>query len=474
MASHVKPGSTGAIQEQTPRFARLHRKIAAIWERSHISRRSEYSVERLLAFRDYHQRASNARVIAVCVLTPIPALLVALAIDCIPLKPPSDGWQANYAVWIRLTVAMFVEVLGVIWHVREVITTGTISNAGALTIALCTAVTSVLATIAVAGAWRFPLPFGYVLMTNLYVLIFSACTILVIDPRVLGASSSLRQQIKSQLFIIANQGVVAVCYPIFSAVFNRLSAAEQAVFVFVMPLIKFVTKQNIANAAKNSHEYIAPMVVFSVDLFNVYYVAICMQSAKSMTTTLILIATDSFFVIISIRAIYNRANCLQASNKSQDGYLQDLLAVVRKLDNVLVSKAREDIVRDALQTLFHSEYILLAEYIEVMVPMLYSFYLVVLFHLPVAAYYPHTASMTAHELQGAVTTILAYAAVELVSFTTLLILLWRKFGFSPLYQLAFVLETQGTSLQGYLFVWTITTLHLTLAHYGVDFNISLT
>ncbi|KAG6944067.1 hypothetical protein JG688_00017285 [Phytophthora aleatoria] len=52
-----------------------------------------------------------------------------------------------------------------------------------------------------------------------------------------------------------------------------------------------------------------------------------------------------------------------------------------------------------------------------MVPMLYSLYLVVLFHLPVAAYYPHTASMTAHELQGVVITILVYAAIELVSFS---------------------------------------------------------
>ncbi|KAL3670440.1 hypothetical protein V7S43_004762 [Phytophthora oleae] len=76
--------------------------------------------------------------------------------------------------------------------------------------------------------------------------------------------------------------------------------------------------------------------------------------------------------------------------------------------------------------------------------------------------------MTLDKLEGAVITILAYAVIELVSFSTLVTLLWRKFGFSPLYQLAFVLETQGPAQQGYLFVWTITILHLTLAHYGVD------
>ncbi|KAG7388015.1 hypothetical protein PHYPSEUDO_013267 [Phytophthora pseudosyringae] len=116
--------------------------------------------------------------------------------------------------------------------------------------------------------------------------------------------------------------------------------------------------------------------------------------------------------------------------------------------------------------LFHSEYLLLSEYIEFMVPVLYALYLSVLFHLPVAAYYPHTASMTERKLQYTVTNILIYAAIEFVAFGALLVLLKRKFGFSPLYQVAFVLETQAPALQGHLFVWTITILHLTLEHYG--------
>ncbi|EGZ22221.1 hypothetical protein PHYSODRAFT_440510, partial [Phytophthora sojae] len=52
-------------------------------------------------------------------------------------------------------------------------------------------------------------------------------------------------------------------------------------------------------------------VVFSVDLFNVYYVAICMQTAKSLLTTLIIIAADSFHVVVALRGIYRRAGLLQ-------------------------------------------------------------------------------------------------------------------------------------------------------------------
>ncbi|EGZ22229.1 hypothetical protein PHYSODRAFT_405988, partial [Phytophthora sojae] len=98
--------------------------------------------------------------------------------------------------------------------------------------------------------------------------------------------------------------------------------------------------------------------------------------------------------------------------------------------------------------------------------MLYLLYLVVLFHLPVAAYYPHTASITEQKLKTTVMNIMIYGVIEFASFGALLVLLRRKFGFSPLYQLAFVLEAHAPALQGYLFVWTITILHLTLKHYG--------
>ncbi|EEY54920.1 uncharacterized protein PITG_08490 [Phytophthora infestans T30-4] len=210
MASRGRAASSRAKQQQPHRFSRLRHKLTATWQRCRISQRSEYSVERLLAFRDYHRSTSTTRVILVCVLVPIPALLVALAIDCIPLRPPSEGWRANYAVWIRLCTAMFFEALGVVLQVREVIMTGTISNIQASFIALGTAVTCVLATIAVAEVWKFPIPFGYVLMTNVYVIILFVWMILGIGPRVLASSTVLRQQIKAQLFIIANQGVVVV------------------------------------------------------------------------------------------------------------------------------------------------------------------------------------------------------------------------------------------------------------------------
>ncbi|KAF1792028.1 Aldolase-type TIM barrel [Phytophthora cactorum] len=133
------------------------------------------------------------------------------------------------------------------------------------------------------------------------------------------------------------------------------------------------------------------------------------------------------------------------THEAQELFLQPRVPTssVAKLNSILASKAREEVVHDALQSLFHSEYILLAD-------------------SGVLSSYGIDDSARAARGRDIY---FGYAAIELVSFTALLILLWRKFGFSPLYQLAFVLETQGPALQGYLFVWTITILHLALAHY---------
>lgn len=147
--------------------------------------------------------------------------------------------------------------------------------------------------------------------------------------------------------------------------------------------------------------------------------------------------------------------------------LRLVLQASSKINSHAVPKSDEEAVWDGLQTLFHSEYVLLAEYIEVVLPISYAIYLSTLFHLPVAEFYPNTASLTTAKLRTTLASILHFAAVELVGFGVLIVLMRRKLGYSPLHHLAFVLETQSGTVQGYMFIWTLYILHLTLVHYGI-------
>lgn len=128
---------------------------------------------------------------------------------------------------------------------------------------------------------------------------------------------------------------------------------------------------------------------------------------------------------------------------------------------------KREFAHDALKILFHCEYHLLVEYIEFMIPFMYSVYLAVLFHLPTAAYYPETKNMTSHQLTTSVTNIATYACLELISFVGMHFALKRKFGFSPAYLVAFVIENRFTELQARLIVWFPYVLGLTIEHLGV-------
>ncbi|KAG3242688.1 hypothetical protein PI124_g12476 [Phytophthora idaei] len=128
-------------------------------------------------------------------------------------------------------------------------------------------------------------------------------------------------------------------------------------------------------------------------------------------------------------------------------------------------KSRQLVVQ-GLQLIFHCEYLALVEYIECVVPLLFATYKLVLHQLPNIAYYPASSNWGV----AAIANILVYAALEVVSLLFLHHVLQRKFNFSPLYQLAFALETQMYQVQAHLFLEIVILLQYELAHLGADFT----
>eukprot|EP00644_Phytophthora_capsici_P015644 jgi/Phyca11/121612/e_gw1.44.300.1 len=263
MKNRVSVESQSSPSSNLSHLSTLWRTVTTSWAHCQIGHRSQYSVERLLALHDYHERTSTARAVAVCFFTPIPAMAAALAVDCIPLRPPSHGWEANYLLWIRVFIAMFIVSIGLALQVHGVVTRNPFSNIAAVGISKGSAASYVAVSIAAAALIKFPIPFGYVLMVGPYISIFAVFTVCTIGFRVLASSPELRTQLLSQGMIIATQGLVAVAYPIVSAVFIRLTGIQQIAFVLVMPMIKFITKQIIARTVTRIHEYVGPIVVTS-------------------------------------------------------------------------------------------------------------------------------------------------------------------------------------------------------------------
>lgn len=118
----------------------------------------------------------------------------------------------------------------------------------------------------------------------------------------------------------------------------------------------------------------------------------------------------------------------------------------------------------ALQMLFHTEYLLLLEYVECAIPLVYVVYYSILRELPNASRYLHIG------VQSSTYTVLLYAFLEVLSLAVVHFALRHIFQFSPLYQLAFVLENQAEFVQGKLMLWIIILFQFQLLHYGSDFT----
>ncbi|RLN82984.1 hypothetical protein BBJ28_00022951 [Nothophytophthora sp. Chile5] len=564
-------------------FLATYNRLALKWNRIQIGHRELYSVERLLAFRDYCRRTSPTRVWLVCLLAPLPALLLMLLLECIPLKDPSEGWKANSALWIRLLLSSILVAGGIVLVAKSALEPGTISYLQVVRIAVASAVCYTGTEMVLAATWKFPIPFGAVLMVTPFVSTIMTFLFFTIGFQTLRTDKKLQKQFIQHQIASSAQSLLVMAYPTFNAVFLQLFGVQQAVFVFVLPMIKFVTKQVIANVSAHLEENIGAVTVFTVDVFNVLYVSICMQTARSPLTMVLLISSDVCHLVLALRNIYYHTeaierhrdregrnenlrqlqlNCLDrlpamlgkafdefkprnrpetreirifapfrlpvstesaalleelASKKQRQSKrgvdrqptaqlrrgptAQSLLQQLGGLETrsvtagnskrgVLLSsqllqkqpysgfklkgasvirtipQTTEEAVEETLQALFHCEYVMLTEYVECVMPLFYTLYLAGLFHLPARAYYPHTRSLSPNRMTATVVQLMLYGLLEFASLVGVYVMLKRRLGFSPAYQLAFVLETQAPMLQGLLLLWTIFILQLTLVHYG--------
>lgn len=69
-------------------------------------------------------------------------------------------------------------------------------------------------------------------------------------------------------------------------------------------------------------------------------------------------------------------------------------------------------------------------------------------------------------LQSKLGNLIIYSTLEMISFFAFAVLLKHKTSISPIYQLAFVLESQWALVQSKLMVWVLFMVQSSLDHYG--------
>lgn len=144
-----------------------------------------------------------------------------------------------------------------------------------------------------------------------------------------------------------------------------------------------------------------------------------------------------------------------------------------------------------LRFLYVTESMVLVEYVEVVIPVLYcayqhctsvakpgadrisrlfvsrpGLYVTAMSRMPNRVYYAQFANMDAAHLQQTVANVLLYTLVELLSLVALHFSLCRLLRISSLRQLAFVLTRQTAHVQSALVLWVVYATQASLDHYG--------
>ncbi|KAE8997357.1 hypothetical protein PF011_g15524, partial [Phytophthora fragariae] len=136
------------------------------------------------------------------------------------------------------------------------------------------------------------------------------------------------------------------------------------------------------------------------------------------------------------------------------------------LETIFSRQERAQFIRQSDRVLFITEYIVLIEYAEVVLPIIYSLHEMVLFNMPNRAYSPALAEMSTANLLSSVLNVLVYSSLEFLSLIMAIVVLKRKVGFSTLRQLAFVLETQASMVQSKLTTLFVYVMQVPLVHLG--------
>ncbi|EGZ14718.1 hypothetical protein PHYSODRAFT_505337 [Phytophthora sojae] len=113
-----------------------------------------------------------------------------------------------------------------------------------------------------------------------------------------------------------------------------------------------------------------------------------------------------------------------------------------------------------------AEYLLLINYVEVIIPLVYSCYLIATYHMPNHEYYTVFQGMDHARLYQTLKNVQLYCLFQLVSLLLLMYKLKFTLGFPPVQHLGFVLENQIQWVLLHLTFWIIYNVQGSLEHLG--------
>ncbi|KAG3240331.1 hypothetical protein PI124_g14767 [Phytophthora idaei] len=421
-----------------------------------------YSLERLGGLNSYMQTASLCRVMSVAFLSSFPCLVLAILVEAVPLAAPEDGVRANWVFLIRFGFVTGLMVGSMVFQMGQNVPALIVKTRHIITIAVLSAGTAVITLYAVASATVFPVPFTMLLASPPSIVMYGICFAIFWGAQ-FKADPSIQKEMEQQTTVLNCQISLTLIYPMYISGFTFFTGAYQTIFVVVLPIIKLIAKNWVSRALAGHNDFKPEAVIFNVEVFNALYISNALQVASTQASTVTIMAVDllhfwlSMYDVVEIlKQVKVLTNKIPEGNPiGKDNFLQNEQALF---------------IRESARVLFITEYIVLVEYVEVVLPLVYCAHHVIVYNLHNRAYYPALAGISSSELTTTISHVLVYSSLELASLIMAMMLLKRSLGFLPIRQLSFVLENQAGIIQAKLLILFIYVMQISLVHIGADFS----
>jgi len=343
-------GNVGMFAKTTQSLRRARNHLYDIWDQMQVNRQGAYTSRRARALDRYVYTQSKTRVLAVCILTPIPVLAFVLLQELVPLDAPAAGWSANYRWFVRSAVIFLVLTLSYIQQGVIFLAPLRVSWRQALVLTLGMTGSYFGALVSISSVWVFPVPFAGVVTTGVFTCLFFGIFIAVVGWRTVTTTPELSAHARILMGALLVEAVMVFVYPAFNAAFHMLHGVQQLAFLLVLFLLKLLMRYSMAYALRHSNRgasvderwraRLPEVVVFSTELFHVLYLTTCLQSQHvTVWATIGISLFDASSSVVSLHQLLKRPKMMlvrrplsQSRRGSEDRHfhsLRDFVLVAR-------------------------------------------------------------------------------------------------------------------------------------------------
>lgn len=297
-------------QASRPRRS-IRRRLEDKWKSIQVESQDAYSIERLESLNLYCTTTSTSRVILLCVLTPVPALLAALVLQSFPLRPPTEGLVANWVFWLRLFITH--SMIGVVENssMTRLIPGLVYPVWKRIAVALVTNVAFVATCLLAASQIGFPLPF----MMQFGVVpigIFSAlATRLGLGPVLFAKDSPLKSQADRYNRFFGSFMVLCGVFPVYKVLYDLIPVTYRGVIVVLLPAWKFAAKHFMVRSTRDFEDVMPVLVTLAVDFLCTIFISVCMSSTQSISSMLLFVAVNIGQSLLEFRAMSANGKALR-------------------------------------------------------------------------------------------------------------------------------------------------------------------